>query len=93
MLTEQRCRWGRDADGAEMQMGQRCRLGRDAEGRDAHWGREADMQIYREIHWEKETERHGERGREGDRETIPAICTDRHTGNYTIIDTDQRQSH
>ena len=77
---------GRYADGAEMQMGQICR------GAEMHRGREADMQIYREIHLgERDRETWGER--EGGRETIPAICTDRYTGNCTIIDTDQRQSH
>ena len=45
---------GSYADGAEMQMGQICR------GAEMHRGREAAKQIYREIHGEKETERHGE---------------------------------
>ena len=82
---------GRDADMQMGQMGQRCRWGRYAEGQRCT-GAERQICRYTERYVGRKRQRDmGER--EGDRETIPAICTDRHTGNYTIIDTDQRQSH
>ena len=89
----QRCRWGRDADGAEMQMGQRCRWGRDADeaemqmGQSCRWGRDAERYIGRKR------QRDMGRDRWGDRETIAAICTDSYRGKDTIIATDQRQIH
>ena len=75
------CRWGRDADGVEMQRAE------------MHIGAERQICRYTERYIGRKRQRDMGREREGDRETIPAICTDRHTGNYTIIDTDQRQSH